>query len=146
MTIAQLLAHRRLAAQRTRVPRRRWIRIALPLYALALVAATHYPHVTIPGEIPDSDKIVHFVAYFVLAILVWQWLEAGAKPLSAATVWITAVALMGIGAVDEYTQQFVGRTTDVVDWVADAAGISCALIAQEARRRTALRRASSGPS
>ncbi len=112
-----------------------WIRIALPVYWIALLAATHYPRVRIPGELPSSDKVVHFVAFGVLAALFWRFLAARPRPVTAATVWIAALVLVLYATLDEYTQQFVGRYTDLADWVADLAGILCVLAALEIRRR-----------
>jgi VanZ family protein len=112
-----------------------WIRIALPVYWIALFAATHYPRVRIPGEIPGSDKAVHFVAFGLLAFLGWRFLAARTRPLTAASVWIAAAVLIAYATLDEYTQQFVGRYTDLADWLADLAGIICVLAALELRRR-----------
>ena len=120
----------------------RW-RLALPVYWIALAAATHYPRVQIPGELPSSDKILHFSAFAILAFLLWQVLASRARPLTAATVWIAAAILIPYAAIDEYTQQFVGRYTELADWVANAAGIICVLAVLEIRRRlTAVRRSS----
>jgi VanZ family protein len=112
-----------------------WIRIALPVYWLALLAATHYPRVRIPGEIPSSDKMVHFAAFGILAFLFWRFMAARPRPLTAGSVWRAAAALTAYAALDEYTQQFVGRDTDLVDWFANMAGIACVLAVLEIRRR-----------
>jgi VanZ family protein len=112
-----------------------WIRIALPVYWIALLAATHYPRVPMPGELPQSDKALHFVAFGVLAFLFWRFLAARARPLTAASVWIAALVLGAYATLDELTQQFVGRHTDLADWVANLAGIACVLAALELRRR-----------
>jgi VanZ family protein len=119
-----------------------WWRLALPVYWIALAAATHYPRVRIPGELPSSDKILHFAAFAILAFLLWQVLASRARPLTAASVWIVAAIAIPYAAVDEYTQQFVGRYTELADWVANAAGIICVLAVLEIRRRvTAVRAA-----
>jgi len=117
-----------------------WIRIALPAYWIALLAATHYPRVPIPGELPNSDKAIHFVAFGSLAFLFWRFLAARTRHLTAASVWIAAAVLIPYAALDEYTQQFVGRYTDLADWAANLAGIVCVLTALEARRRWQRRR------
>ena len=109
----------------------KWWRIALPVYWVALVAATHYPRVRIPGELPSGDKIIHFAAFAILALLVWQVL--------ARRTWLAAAILIPYAAVDEYTQQFVGRYTELADWVANTAGIVCMLAVLEIRQRTAAR-------
>jgi VanZ family protein len=114
-----------------------WIRIALPVYWIALVAATHYPRVPMPGEIPQSDKAIHLVAFGLLALLFWRFLASRARPPTAASVWIAALVLGAYATLDEYTQQFVGRHTDLADWAADLAGIACVLAVLELRRRSA---------
>ena len=116
-----------------------WIRIALPVYWIALFAATHYPRVRIPGEIPQSDKAVHFAAFGLLALLFWLFLAARRRPLSAASVWGAGAVLVAYAALDEGTQHLFGRYTDLADWVANAAGILCVLAALELRRRWRLR-------
>jgi VanZ family protein len=112
-----------------------WIRVALPVYWSALLLATHYPRVRIPGEIPSSDKLVHFLAFGILALLFWRFLTARARPPTAATVWIAAAVLVPYATLDEYTQQFVGRYTDLMDWIANVAGVVSTLAALELRRR-----------
>ena len=125
-----------------RVPstKARLIRIALPAYWGALAFATHYPRVRIPGEIPDSDKLVHFAAFGLLALLFWLF-RTGVRPLTARDVWIAAAVLIAYATLDEYTQQFVGRYTDVADWIANLTGIITVLVVLEVRRRV---RASAG--
>ena len=46
-------------------------RVALVVYWLALIAATHYPSVRLPEQVPNSDKIVHFAAFGGLAFVCW---------------------------------------------------------------------------
>lgn len=100
-----------------------------------------------PGGL--SDKHVHALAFGLLAAL-WLRARAGgraggvslpavAEAVGAAVVW---------GALDEFHQRFVpGRTADLADLAADAAGAvcatvviwACAIIAQSARRSTGRR-------
>lgn len=119
-----------------------WIRIALAVYWLALFATTHYPRVYVPDEVPSSDKIIHFTAFAGLAALFWLALAAR-RPLTNASVGIAALVLIPYATLDEYTQQFVGRHSDIADWVANVAGITCALGFFELRRRRAARATSS---
>lgn len=109
-----------------------WRRLALPVYWLALIAATHYPRVPIPGDVPNSDKILHFVAFALLALLFWLFLGA------RASIWRAALVLIPYSALDEYTQQFVGRDSNFPDWYADVAGIVAMLAVLEIRRRRRL--------
>ena len=117
--------------------RTRWqhaAQIALPVYWLLLFVATHYPRVQIPGEIPHSDKLVHFMAFGVLALLYWQFARVR-RGVGPRLVWSSAAVLLAYAALDEYLQQFVGRFTDVLDFVADAAGIVAVLAILELHRR-----------
>lgn len=116
-----------------------WWRLALACYWVALAVATHYPRVRIPGELPNSDKLVHFTVFGLLALLCWQ-VMATYRPLTARSVWLVAIVLVAYAALDEFTQQFVGRHSDVMDWIANTAGILCVLAVLELRRRVTARR------
>jgi VanZ family protein len=102
-------------------------RVALPVYWLALAVVTHYPHVRLPDEVPQSDKLVHFAAFGLLAFLFRHALRT--------SLWIAACVLIAYASVDEYTQQFVGRYTDFADWLANVAGIVSVIGVLELRRR-----------
>jgi VanZ family protein len=106
-------------------------RIALPIYWVLLFVATHYPRVRIPGEIPQSDKVVHFAAFGVLAFLYWHF----ARARGAAFVWTSAAILIAYAALDEYLQQFFDRHTDLMDFVANTLGVVAVLGALELHRR-----------
>ena len=117
--------------------RSRWDRaalVALPAYWIALFVATHYPRVRIPDQIPGNDKLVHFTAFGLLAFLRWRF-ELARRPINDRFVWITAVVLIAYAAFDEYVQQFVGRFTDPLDFLANATGIVGVLTALELHRR-----------
>jgi VanZ family protein len=108
--------------------------IALPAYWVLLFAATHYPRVRIPGEIPHGDKLIHFAAFGLLALLFWQFGKARG-PLGPRFVWIAAAILIPYAGLDEWLQQFVGRFTDLMDFIANTAGIVAVLAVLEAHRR-----------
>ena len=124
------------------MPRTRWDRaalVALPAYWILLFVATHYPHVRIPGELPQSDKLAHFTAFGLLAFLYWQFARARRSPLGPRFVWTSSAVLIAYAAVDEYVQQVFGRFTDVMDFVANTTGIVVVLVALEVHRRIAAR-------
>lgn len=114
-------------------PRRAWKKTAaywlagLACYWLALFASTHLRMPDIPGPIWDFDKVLHAGAYFVLATLCL----IAARRIGSTTSWRTqvtiAMILLAYGAIDEITQQYVGRQCSVYDWLADAAGVAIAL-------------------
>jgi VanZ family protein len=98
-----------------------------------LAAVTHYPKVRIPGE--DTDKVVHFVAFALLAVLFWMFFAAGKRALAPWFVAVAAVVLVAYASIDEYTQRFVGRDSNWTDWVANLAGIGVGLLGLELHRR-----------
>ena len=110
--------------------------IALPVYWIALAVATHYPSVTVPDQVPGNDKTIHFTAFGLLAFLRWRF-ELARRPIGARFVWTAGAVLLAYAALDEYLQQFFGRFTDPLDFVANATGIVVVLISLEiVRRRT----------
>jgi len=126
-----------------RRPRTRWDRVALvalPAYWVLLFVATHYPRVPIPGEIPHGDKLVHFTAFGLLAGL-WWWSARARRSIDDRFVWTSAAVLIAYAGFDEYVQQFFGRFTDLMDFVANSAGIASVLAALELHRRRRGRRA-----
>lgn len=108
--------------------------VALPAYWIVLFIATHYPRVRIPDQIPGGDKLVHFTAFGILALLRWRF-ELARRPISTRFVWLTAGVLIAYAAFDEYVQQFVGRFTDALDFLANTSGIVAVLTVLELHRR-----------
>lgn len=99
-------------------------RILAAVYAVLLLSATHAPRVPLTltgGDALPLDKLLHFLAYAVLAFLV----AAGTpglfrRPLVWAPLILGMVGLFG--ACDELTQPLFGRTADPLDWLANMAG------------------------
>lgn len=121
----------------TRRLRTAWDRaalFALPAYWILLAIATHYPRVTIPDQVPGNDKLVHFTAFGLLAFLRWRFALAR-RPVGARFVWTAGVVLIVYAALDEYLQQYVGRFTDPLDFLANASGIVVVLTCLEIHRR-----------
>jgi VanZ family protein len=117
----------------------RWYRRALPAYWIFLFCATHFPKAKLPGRIPKEDKLVHFVAFGLLAFLLWRCAESFGRKLSGRFVWMAFGGLGIYAAADEYLQGLPGinRSVSLLDWLADLAGIAAVLIAFEVRRRLA---------
>jgi len=98
----------------------RWVGFALLGYWCLIFTATHVPvpKTNLPA---NSDKLVHLVMYGGLSFLLAGWLAAKGKRglrVIAAVFAITAV----YAVADELLQIPVGRTADVIDWLADCAG------------------------
>jgi VanZ family protein len=109
------------------------------VWATVVVVMTSWPNPGVP-DVGDGDKVVHLLAYAVLA-----WLIGRALPPLARAPRRLAVVLLGLlvfAALDEWHQSFIpGRTASVADWWADAAGVVLGLLTA-ALRRTAARAAS----
>lgn len=114
-----------------------WFRTALPAYWITLFALTHFPELRLNAPISAPDKYAHIGAFGLLAFLFWRFVETIRHPLSGRFLWIAAIWLVAYAAFDEYLQQFVGRSTDLGDWLCDVAGIAAVLALLEWRRRAA---------
>lgn len=98
----------------------------LAIYWLALLAATHVPWQA-ARRIEHADKVGHFVAYAILAALLYA---AGRMALRSRVALVAAVFMLiaAYATLDEWLQTFVPRrTADLYDWIADLAGASFAL-------------------
>ena len=106
--------------------RKTWlVYLPLALYWIILFTAT-----TLPGnQLPDlhlSDKIEHFSAFFILAVLLNLALIFQRKSfvLFKYAALVTIVITLFYGAIDELHQIFIpGRSADIRDWLADATGV-----------------------
>jgi VanZ family protein len=94
-------------------------------YWVALFTLTHLPRVPAVGQ-RVQDKLAHFMAYGVLAGVLYLVLWASKSPQKRAAYFVIAVTLL-YGAMDEITQPLVGRSCELYDWLADAAGAGAAV-------------------
>jgi len=104
--------------------------IPLVIYWLVLFVATTLPSERLPS-IGFSDKINHFFAYFILAVLVNLTLiyQRKSRFLFEKAQIATIVICLFYGAVDELHQMLVpGRFAETWDWVADALGASAGVL------------------
>jgi VanZ family protein len=95
-------------------------------FLLAMFVGTHMP-ARAEAFLASADKILHFSAYFSLAmfLLISGELTLGSlKPIHFFSVWLACTLY---GAMDEITQIPVGRECDVADWVCDVLGAIAAL-------------------
>ena len=91
------------------------------LWAGVILILTSIPNPPIPRQLASTDKLVHLAMYAGLGFLLARSLLDTNRALGA--VLITIVAVLAIAAADEWHQQFIpGRSMDVADWRADAAG------------------------
>jgi len=113
--------------------------LASGVYWLGLFILTHTP-LPPPLVIVKSDKTAHFWGHGLLAAAIFTSLRLAGRrdPLLLALV----IGLI-YGAIDEWLQIPIrGRSCELIDWFADAAGVAvavtiCAIIARWHDRRTA---------
>ncbi|MEW4489039.1 VanZ family protein [Thalassoglobus sp. JC818] len=103
------------------------IRIVWLCYAATLFFFTHTP---VPegfeGVTSSYDKLLHFGAYFVLAVLSGMvFLERHQLRLPVVSL---AFGLLLFAAIDEILQGPVGRQPDFFDWVSDGFGAIAGLL------------------
>ncbi len=113
----------------------------LPAVAWAAVIFTLSSRPRLPGPgLPGFDKAMHFAAYALLA-----WLLAFATERSRLPIIVAVVLGLLYGATDEFHQSFVpGRSPDVLDWFADAAGVAAATFVYVRRRARRAQTAAGG--
>ncbi|MBA7482242.1 hypothetical protein ES707_17725 [subsurface metagenome] len=103
--------------------------ILLVFYWLSFFILAHIP---VPGLVRKagvSDKGLHFLAYLILVFLLWFAVSPDQKVVwRKAVVWWVFIALAGYGVVDELLQGVTGRNCDVMDIIADIAGMFTGLI------------------
>jgi len=103
--------------------------ISLISYWSAIFILTHIPISRIGLKISVSDKILHCIAYFILAFLLWFAISPDKKVhWRKSTVWWILVVIVWYGALDEWLQGYVGRNTDIMDFFADISGALTGLI------------------
>ena len=116
---------------------RRVLGVVLAAYWVAMFLGTHVD-IAPPGpEVPNSDKVVHFLGYCGLATLFAFWV-ATERRLTLKVVLGIMLTLAAYALFDELSQIPVGRECDVMDWVADMLGASLgvSVVAGLARNRT----------
>lgn len=81
-------------------------------------------------DLSNFDKVAHFGAYALLG-----WLLAFATDRSRLPLALAVVLGVLYGASDEIHQMFVpGRSPELLDWFADAAGVFAATLVYVRRR------------
>jgi VanZ family protein len=99
-----------------------WTGLAVA-YWLLIFGLTH-SQVGLPGPVSFFDKLEHAGAFCGLAVLLCAAYESW-RPQRRAGYFAVFLAVAAYGAFDEWTQGFVGRHSDVRDWLADLGGAAC---------------------
>lgn len=100
---------------------------------IAIFVATHIPSDRLP-DVHVSDKAAHFVAFFILAALMY----ISTRLTNPTRTWLGATVIaiaMIYGAIDELLQPLVGRHGDLDDWLYDVAGATTAVFLLATIRR-----------
>ena len=99
------------------------------IFLLSSLPATRYSGAENALDfIPGLDYIVHGVLYFVLASFIYFTLRAFLPTRKSLLMADAVVLTLLYGVSDELHQSFVpGRTSSVLDLVADVAGAVCAV-------------------
>jgi VanZ family protein len=117
---------------------RRW---ALLLYWAAMFTATHWPDVNRyrprgGWPIPAFGTVMHVGIYVGWAVVWWWVLSAGGRRVSRGAVnWLVLSGAL-YAAFDELTQDLVGRTPGLADFVSDIAGVVVATVILQIWQRT----------
>jgi len=105
---------------------KKWL-VYLPLiiYWILLFVATTLPSKDMP-DTGVSDKVEHFTAYMILAVLLNLTLMFQNKYLNLKKkAWLyTLIVILTYAGLDEFHQLFIpGRDCDILDWLSDSAGV-----------------------
>ncbi len=102
-----------------------YVYIPLIVYWILLVTVTSTPKYFVPKIFELQDKIEHFLAYTILAILMNLTLHFQKKYLQLVvkSSLITFLIITIYAGIDEIHQIFIpGRYADIFDWLADTIG------------------------
>ena len=103
-------------------------RFTLPLVWIVFFVLTHWPVEEMPDTpfIPHIDKVVHFSLYAVLGFLLSQRVISDGN--FKKRLGIVLVVLAAYGAFDEISQPYMGRTMELIDWIADVCGAMMGIV------------------
>ena len=104
-----------------------WLRracwAATAVYWAGIFVMTHLPPPVVRQIVPNVwDKLAHFLIYFGLAGLLGASLVVTYPRRRSIPLWVLVIGFV-YAAVDELLQPFVRRDAELLDWVADAAGV-----------------------
>jgi len=97
--------------------------VCLLLWCGLIFQLSSQPTLPAPDLFAGQDKLIHAVAYALMAWLFWStWHGALIGNISLLAV-LTVVFCSAYGAGDEWHQSFVqGRDASIYDWLADTSG------------------------
>ena len=81
------------------------------------------PGTDIPPLFFGEDKLLHALVFGILGFFTLGAMKTTADGYRPFQIWLAAGLVTGYGVLDEFHQHFVpGRTPDILDVMADAAG------------------------
>jgi VanZ family protein len=91
---------------------------------------------SIPGdeipkiEIPGLDKLVHFLEFLILGILLVRAFFNSSNNMGLVKIMVfTLVAASSLAFIDEWHQHFIaGRTPDILDFMVDLIGSNVGMV------------------
>ncbi|MFH1230162.1 MAG: VanZ family protein [Planctomycetota bacterium] len=100
------------------------------LYAFAIFLSSHQARLEIPIKFIGIDKVLHCIAYAVLAVLIYRACRKSQKILIYQKAYfISVICSVLYGFSDEFHQFYIpGRQTNEWDFIADALGAIIAII------------------
>ncbi|MDX8407004.1 MAG: VanZ family protein [Mariprofundaceae bacterium] len=97
--------------------------ILLLAYCGLIFMLSDQSHLPAPLWFDGQDKIIHAIAYAVMAALFWLAFDAGQQARPGLMAFAAVLFCALYGASDEWHQSFVtGRDASVRDWLADTLG------------------------
>jgi len=102
----------------------RFIFLALTiLWAGVIFYLSSQPSIDTPSLFPGQDKLFHMVAFGILGFFLMGGMKVTNSGYRTRQVWFVVILVVLYGLLDEFHQYFVpGRTMDIYDALADAAG------------------------
>lgn len=103
-----------------------WLAV-LVCYGVFIFVGTHVPGSEAPVAETNGDKVLHFVAFAILAALLARYVHVKQIAFTWRTWAFLWLLVVFYGALDELSQIPVGRGCEFNDWLADAFGAAFGL-------------------
>ena len=92
-------------------------------WAAVIFCLSQVPGADIPPMFFGKDKLVHAIVFGILGFFIVGALTGTARVWRISRPWLAVLLVIAYGVLDEFHQHFVpGRTPDILDVLADAAG------------------------
>ena len=103
--------------------------VLLAVYWIGIFVLTHIPIPQVVYEAKVSDKTLHFVAYLIFTFLLCSAVSPNKKiNWRKKTIWWLVLVMVAYAVIDEWLQQYIGRSTDLTDFFANMKGVATGLI------------------